>query len=97
MSASEIKDLTRPPSAEHAQAITLQWLNEKFSTFDLFQDSDDLEQLVQDAASEAEELKAQVNPFVFLSDLSHLSRRHSSAHFLTGTRRLYHCPNTARR
>lgn len=63
MSAAEIKTLTQPPSDEHAQAITLQWLNEKFPTFDQFQDSDDLEQLVKDAASEAEESNTKVDPF----------------------------------
>ena len=67
MSAAEIKALTQQPSAEHAQSITLQWLNEKFPTFDQLQDSDDLEQLVQQAASEAEQLKTQVNPFEFLA------------------------------
>ncbi|KAF9650708.1 hypothetical protein BDM02DRAFT_3092586 [Thelephora ganbajun] len=60
MSAAEIKALTHPPSAEHAQSTTLQWLNEKFPSFDQFQDSDDLEQLVQQAASEAEQLKTQL-------------------------------------
>ena len=97
MSAAEIKALTQPPSTEHAQSITLQWLNEKFPTFDELQDSDDLEQLVQHAASEAEQLKTQVNPFEFLPEFNHLSRRHSSASFLTRPRRLYHCPNVARR
>lgn len=65
MSAAEINALTQQPSAERAQSITLQWLNEKFPTFDQLQDSDDLEQLVQQAASEAEQLKTQVNPFEF--------------------------------
>lgn len=96
MSAAEIKALTQPPSAEHAHSITLQWLNEKFPTFDQLQDSDDLEQLVQHAASEVEQLKGQVNPFEFLPGFNHLSRRRSSASFLTRPRRLYHCPNAAR-
>jgi hypothetical protein len=65
MSATEIKALMQPPSVEHAQAITLQWLNEKFPTFDKLEDTDDLEQLVQQSASEAEQLSAQVNPFAF--------------------------------
>ena len=74
MSAAEIKALAQPPSDEHAQAMTLQWLNEKFPSFDQFQDSDDLEQLVQQAASEAGQLKAKVNALPFLPRLRHLSR-----------------------
>lgn len=54
--------------------MTLQWLNEKFPSFDQLEDSDDLEQLVQQAASEAEQLKAQVNTFLFLPKIRHLSR-----------------------
>lgn len=95
MSAAEIKALTQPPSAEHAQLTTLEWLDEKFASFDELQDSDDLEQLVQQAASEAEQLKTQVNTFAFLPELSRLSRRRSSASFLTRSRRLYHCPDIA--
>jgi len=97
MSATEIKALAQPPSTEHAHSTTLQWLNEEFPTFDQFQDSDDLERLVQHAASEAEQLKSQVNPFEFLPGFNHLSRRLSSASFLTRPRRLYHRPNAARR
>jgi hypothetical protein len=63
MSAAEIKALTQSPSTEHAQELTLQWLNQKFPTFDRLQDEDDLEQLVQHSASEAEQLRAQVNHF----------------------------------
>jgi len=74
MSAAEIKALAQPPSAEHAQSMTLQWLNEQFPSFDQFQDSDDLEQLVQQTASEAGQLKAQVNALLFLPRLRHLSR-----------------------
>ena len=74
MSAAEIKALAQPPSTEHAQSMTLQWLNEKFTSFDQLQDSDDLEQLVQQAASEAGQLKAQVNAFLFLPKLGHLLR-----------------------
>ena len=74
MSAAEIKALSQPPSADHAQSITLEWLNEKFATFDQLQDSDELEQLVEQTASEAERLKTQVNPFQFLSESNHLSR-----------------------
>ena len=74
MSAAEINALAQPPSAEHAQSMTLQWLNEKFPSFDQLEDSDDLEQLVQQAASEAEQLKAQVNTFLFLPKIRHLSR-----------------------
>jgi len=96
MSAAEIKALTQPSSAEHAQSITLQWLNEKFPSIDQLEDSDDLEQLVRDAASEAEQLKTQVNALAFPSELRYLSRRHSSVGFLPRSRRLYHCPNVAR-
>ena len=74
MSAAEIQALAQPPSDEHAQSMTLQWLNEKFPTFDQFQESDDLELLVRQAASEAGQLKAQVNPLPFLPKLGHLSR-----------------------
>jgi len=74
MSAAEIKALAQPPSAEHAQSMTLQWLNEKFPSFDQLQDSEDLEQLVQQAASEVEQLKTQVNALLFLPKLRHLSR-----------------------
>ena len=96
MSAAEIKALTQPPSAEHAQLMTLRWLNDKFPSFDQLQDSDDLERLVQRAASEAEQLKAQVNPFTFPPELSHLSSRRSSASFFPGPRRLHHCPDGTR-
>ena len=95
MSAAEIKALAQPPSAEHAQLTTLQWLNEKFPSFDELQDSDDLEQLLQHAASEAEQLKTQVNTLAFPLGLSRLSRRRSSASFLPRSRRLYHHPNIA--
>ena len=74
MSEAEIKALTQPPSVEHAQSMTLQWLNEKFPSFDQLQDSDDLEQLVQQAASEAVQLKAEVNALLFLPKLGHLSK-----------------------
>lgn len=97
MSAAEIKALTQPPSADLAQSITLRWLDEKFPTFDQLQDSDELEQLVQQAASEAERLKTQVNPFEFLPEPNHLSRCRSSASFLASSRRLYHHPNAPRR
>lgn len=95
MSAAEIRALTQLPSTEHAQSTTLQWLNEKFPSFDQLEDADDLEQLVQQAASEAEQLKTQVNIPVFPPEFSHLSRRRSSASFLPRPRRLYHCPNIA--
>jgi len=74
MSAVEIKALTQPPSTGHTQAVTLQWFNEKFPSFDQLEDSDDLEQLVQQAASEAGQLKAQVNTPRFLPKSRHLSR-----------------------
>ena len=97
MSAAEIKALTQPPSAQHAQSTALQWLDETFPSFDQFEDSDDLEQLVQHAAYEAEQSRTQVNALALPLDLRYLSGRHSSAGFLPGPRRLYHCPNVARR
>lgn len=65
MSAAEIHALKQPPSTEHAQAITLQWLNDRFPTFDQLQDGGDLEQLVQNSASELEQLRSQVIHFPF--------------------------------
>lgn len=94
MSAAEINALTQPPSAERAQAITLQWLNDKFPTFDQLQDEDDLEQLVRDSASELEQLRAQVVNSPFLSELRYLLWCHSSASFLPRSRRLYHYTNS---
>ena len=96
MSAADISALTQPPSAEYAQAITLQWLNDKFPTFDQLQDEHDLEQLVRDSASELEQLRTQVDCFAFPFQLRYLSRRLSSAGFLPRPRRLYHCSNFAR-
>lgn len=66
MSAAEIKALAQPPSVEHAQATTLQWLNETFPTIDQLQNEDDLERLVQRSASEMGQLRTQVNDFSFL-------------------------------
>ena len=97
MSAAEIKALTQPPSAEHAQAITLRWLNDNFPDFDQLQDQHDLEQLVQHSASEAEQLRTQVNHFPFLSGRGCLLSRRSSASLLTTSRRLYNYTNPARR
>lgn len=96
MSAAEIKALMQPPSAERAQAITLQWLNDRFPTFDQLQDADDLEQLVQHSASEAEQLRIQVDGFALLYELRYLLRRRSSASFLARPSRLYHCTNPTR-
>ena len=96
MSAAEIKALTQPPSVEHAQSTTLQWLNEKFPSFDQLQDSDDLDQLLQQAADEAEQLQTQVNTLAFLPELNHLLKRRSSASFLTRPCQFYHRPDVAR-
>ena len=67
MSAAEINALKQPPSTERAQAITLEWLNDKFPAFDQLQGEDDLEQLVHNSASELEQLKSQVNHSASLS------------------------------
>lgn len=86
----------QPPSAEHAQAVTLQWLNQQFPSFDQLQDEDDLERLLQQSTSEAQQLRTQVNPFAVFSEFRYLLRRRSSASFLPRPRRLYHCQNSAR-